>query len=68
MSSTKSAGHHHGDQALGFRVRVDPAPAARPDMLRHQIAQPGVLHEGITGTSPACETRFGSSKSPGQKG
>ena len=32
----------HGD----LQVRVDPALAARPDMLRDQLRQPGALRQG----------------------
>jgi hypothetical protein len=44
-----SAGCHARDQAPGLQVRVDPALAARPDMLREQFRQAGLLREGHHG-------------------
>ena len=54
---------HARDQARDFQVRVDPALAARRDVLRDQArrARPAAA-SAITGTRPACDTRFGSSK------
>ena len=40
---------------------MTPAFPAWPDMLRDQITQAGTLRQAITGTRPACDTRFGSS-------
>ena len=39
-------GGHPGDQARHLQVRVDPAFAARPDVLRDQVRQPGALAPG----------------------
>ena len=39
-------GGHPGDQARHLQVRVDPALAARPDVLRDQVRQPGALRQG----------------------
>ena len=45
-----------------FRRRVHPAPAARPDVLGEQFRQPGAAPRAPPpGTSPPCDTRFGSS-------
>ena len=38
-------GGHPGDQARHLQVRVDAALAARPDVLRDQIRQPGALRQ-----------------------
>ena len=40
------AGRHARDQARDLQVRVDPARAAGPDVLRDQAAQPGPLRQG----------------------
>jgi hypothetical protein len=40
------AGGHPGDQARHLQVRVDSAVAARADVLRDQVAQPGALRQG----------------------
>ena len=42
-------------------MRVDAALAARLDVLRDQVLQPA-RGRAITGTSPACDNRFGLSK------
>ena len=39
-------GRHPSDQARDLQMRVHPAFAARPDMLRDQISQPGALRQG----------------------
>ena len=39
-------GGHPGDQARDFHLSVDPALAARPDVLRDQLAEPGALRQG----------------------
>jgi hypothetical protein len=39
-------GGHPGDQARHLQVCVDAAVAARPDVLRGQVRQPGALGEG----------------------
>ena len=41
-----SPGDHPGDQARDLQVRVDPALAARPDVLCDQAAEPGALRQG----------------------
>jgi hypothetical protein len=58
------ARRHSGDQARDFQMRVDAALASRRDVLRSQVAGPARCAKAITGTSPACDTRFGSSKDP----
>ena len=55
------ARRHPGDQARDLQVRVDAAFPARADVLRDQVASPARCARAITGTSPACDTRFGSS-------
>ena len=52
---------HPGDQARDLQMRVDAALAARRDVLRDQVARPARSARAITGTRPACDTRFGSS-------
>ena len=52
---------HPSDQARDLQMRVDAALAARPDVLRDQVARPARSARAITGTRPACDTRFGSS-------
>ena len=37
---------HPGDQAPDFQVRIDAALAARRDVLRDQVAEPGALRQG----------------------
>ena len=39
------SGDHPGDQAADLRRRVDPARAARPDLLRDQLGEPGPLRQ-----------------------
>ena len=62
MSSTESApGGHPGDQARDFRCAFTPhsPPAGRAP--RPGSPSPARCARAITGTSPACDTRFGSS-------
>ena len=56
------ADRHARDQARDLQLRVDPARPAGPDVLSDQPGQPGALRQAITGTSPARDTRLGSSK------
>ena len=48
-----SAGRHARDQAAHLDRRVHPALAARPDVLRQQLRQPGALRHGHHGHQAA---------------
>jgi hypothetical protein len=47
------ADRHARDQAADLQVRVHPAPAARPDVLREQFRQAGALGQGHHGHQAA---------------
>ena len=55
------ARRHARDQGRHLQARVHPALAGRADVLRDQLGRPARSARAITGTSPACDTRCGSS-------